>query len=399
MRIFVSKSKIKNYFLIIPFLQPEYFDQLPLIAHAYEGWKVLAVTYVLLAIFIKKEIAYVEKFFVCVAGIFVYQTVITFANSGNVRGSIVCMINIVGTGLVSYYLLNNNSYDFVCVLEKILFLLIFLNIVTVFTFPKGMYRMITTEGAWYSDQCWLLGFKNHILIFLFPCLLVNKIKCIVKNRVSAYDICLNILIIFTTIRVNCSTGIVGLVMWYFWVFLFFHIKGGDWIRTEYIVIPSVILAPLLVVFRIQTLFGVVIEKILGKNMTLSTRTLVWDAYLSILKSLKSLFGFGQEYMSVRFLKTKIVAGVNCHNGYLELLYRGGVVVIILFFIALYLMGRSLNILRNEEKYIYFACLAAISSLLLMAEAELIFFSSPLWFVFFIAAFIKKCNVRSGNIDI
>lgn len=397
MKINIEKVSLESFFLLFPLFQPEYFDQISMLRSVYDIWKVVAIVYVIFKVYFEHKDQFVSPFFISVLIMFSYQTIVTFAKDGNVKGSSILLLNIVGTCIIISYLSKRSILNTVLIMEKILFVHIICNLFTIILFPNGIYRISTAEGAWYSNLCWLLGFKNHILIYLFPALFANKLKCQIIGRSSLFDFILNFLVIVTTMLVDCSTGLAGVLFWYLGNIIFKCIGCIKTIRAQYIIGPLIILFPLLVVGRVQESFNFLIGTILKRDTTLTTRTLIWDAYISILSKGGLIFGYGQESLELRFLKTKIVAGVNCHNGYLEILYRGGGVMLLLFLFLLFLLGTRLNKIRLLHTNIYGVCLIGIGSLLLMAETELIFFSAPIWTIFSLASSICERQIMASKI--
>ncbi len=96
-------------------------------------------------------------------------------------------------------------------------------------------------------------------------------------------------------------------------------------------------------------FAPIIENVFNKKLTLSGRTLIWEkAYAEIAKS--PLIGYGCEPVDVSIVK--IILN-HAHNLYLEILYRGGIIGLLLFIIAFILISDKADRIKNNvlSKYL------------------------------------------------
>ena len=90
-------------------------------------------------------------------------------------------------------------------------------------------------------------------------------------------------------------------------------------------------------------FAPVIENVFNKKLTLSGRTFIWErAYAEIAKS--PLIGYGCEPMDLSI--EKIILN-HAHNMFLEIMYRGGIIALILFIIAFILISNKADRIKNN----------------------------------------------------
>lgn len=100
---------------------------------------------------------------------------------------------------------------------------------------------------------------------------------------------------------------------------------------------------LLSVGMIISYFAPVIQGILQKDVTLSRRTLIWErSYVAIKSAL--LTGYGFEPTAVSYAKITIN---HTHNLFVETLYRGGVIGIILLCISYLMLSIDANTTRGN----------------------------------------------------
>lgn len=115
------------------------------------------------------------------------------------------------------------------------------------------------------------------------------------------------------------------------------------------VLSGIIASILLVFTRFLSRFTSLIEGTLQKSITLSGRTNIWErAIFRILVS--PIIGYGNE--SVEMSTAKL--GINhTHNFILEILYRGGIIGLLLFMITLFACGKKSLEAKKSILYSFF----------------------------------------------
>lgn len=100
-----------------------------------------------------------------------------------------------------------------------------------------------------------------------------------------------------------------------------------------------------VVLRLQELFSFLIVDILHRDLTLTTRTVVWDKAFDVIES-APLFGYGLEDSVTAQIRFGTVE--SSHNFFLDQIYYGGVVALCLLVVGLYMVGRSLRKCHSKK---------------------------------------------------
>ena len=93
----------------------------------------------------------------------------------------------------------------------------------------------------------------------------------------------------------------------------------------------------IVIFRLQEMLSFIIVDILGKDLTLTGRTYIWDrAWYYIRKN--PIFGYGVESYIYRGAKMRLPdaypAGLHAHDRFIETIYRGGIILLVIYIIIL-----------------------------------------------------------------
>lgn len=130
--------------------------------------------------------------------------------------------------------------------------------------------------------------------------------------------------------------------------IFYKIKIFQFLTPFRSVLINIGISILVIFFHIQDLFGWLIVDILHKNMTLSSRTLIWaSAIQNILK--KPIFGYGTMQggrMSINRLSGRI--HFFSHNIFLEIVIQGGLVALFFYIIIYFFAGKTLKHFHKSD---------------------------------------------------
>lgn len=216
------------------------------------------------------------------------------------------------------------------------------NTVMVFLVPNGMY--LDADGI---RACWLLADDNtayawYIMastIALLYCYYIAKQMTVVSIMVWANAF------VFVFNR-QIATGMACQLVWAV-LFFGFHLR---WFRkllkarfTLYFVLGSFFL----VVINRKFIFSGIVDA-LGKEVTLTGRTLVWDKVLEVIAK-RPLLG-GGVYSSTQFYYLTGYNVLGPHNYILMLLLWGGAIATVLFILAYFFAYRT-NIDWKNTRYV------------------------------------------------
>ena len=140
-----------------------------------------------------------------------------------------------------------------------------------------------------------------------------------------------------------------------------------------------------------------IEDILGKNVTLTNRTVIWVKVISGIIQ-KPFLGHGiQEssnlfYIHIDFWNRVAVDGTySAHNQILQTLYEGGTIAIALIFSLLWHVGKEIKECSNDN--ISSICKLMLIVTLVMMLAESPGLDSLLIIVTLVSVFVKKMKIE------
>lgn len=210
----------------------------------------------------------------------------------------------------------------------------------------NLYDLLHTEknidGVFFSALGYDNDFTKYMLCACFIALLYNLITT-KKIRSMALIIGCHITIFYAGI----GTGIAALVAMDIVLMIRILKIGNTTVLQSFVVYLCAEF--LIVIARIQNLFSYIIVDLLGKDLTFTGRTDVWD------KSINRIFdhiliGHGDMDQMTEYL---ILGDVYCHNGFLELLFRGGIIHLMLFIAVIIIIDKTTK--KNLDRYTISIC--------------------------------------------
>ena len=259
--------------------------------------------------------------------------------------------NILGTFRAYYVILTLSLYldmglkeyafKITNILYKVLFIIIFVNFLTIILFPNGMYTTI------YYSTNWFLGYDNtHIAIYL-PAIMIMMIKKEISNK---WNINYFLLIGFITYSVFFCFSANSVVVYSIILFYILYREKIDQMHImnikNYIIMYLAIFLGI-VILRLQNLFSWFIVKVLGKNLTFTGRVHIWDRIIDLIKN-KFILGYGKEKNEIISAKLGHKSYSHAHNTILDILYKGGIVSLLIMSYIVYICSKELTKFKNNK---------------------------------------------------
>lgn len=249
----------------------------------------------------------------------------------------------------------NNKKKFLTTLENTFLILLLINFVTIILFPGGFY--LNSSG--YSSN-YFLGYDNNLITYIFPALALSFTNSYGENgKVGTKTIFLTLISLLSIIFTWSATGVVSMVIM-IGLFLIYSFKKKNFPIKKYIVI-ALILFVFIVLFRLQNIFGFIIEGWLKKDLTFTGRTYIWDIYINKIKQ-SILIGHG--IVDSKYLIQTLNAG-HAHNYFLQIIYQGGIMAFSMF-LGFFLTAVNKAKICNEKKYVGIVIFAYLISFIFEA---------------------------------
>lgn len=334
-------------FLALPHLKPPYLSTFPTIDIIIDVWRGISFIFVILWYILKKK-----QISIVVILAMAWQLSLllsTIYNQGAIYSCVVTSFSILS--IMLFYDIAQAYKEIFLSSQLFCFeLVIYINLITEFVFPAGMYL----NNGFPSGPNWFLGYYNGYTKYFIPALMfawLYKESTGKKWR----TLILFVGIVASTIIVFAGGQAVALAIMVF-VFLFF--KDITMIFNYYnywllhIIFVTVISLP-----KFQEIFIWFLNNILKKTSSYLTRARLWDkTFYFFLQS--PLIGYGVQTSSSRIAQYRLPYGIHAHNMLLELLYQGGIIGFILWIALIVVSGRIIYKYRNtlESKIIAIAFL-------------------------------------------
>lgn len=313
--------------LLIPFFKPSYIgSQIELLNKIFNICQIISMS-LILCLYIKREKC--SKFILSIVIFELTIVISTIINDAYIKESIFSMIQIISICMILEYGINTDSKNVMNALLCIYELLIFINFITIFMFPKGMYLQNITNAG----NNWFLGNDNQHIKYFITGICISIVYSInYYKKIKIRTIFLVLIVSVSVIIRKSATGIVGTIVLYLLIWSLIMSKQRYFLDIrKLLVIYSAIFFGV-VIFRLQNIFSYLIVNILEKDITFTGRTFIWDYTIRYFKQ-KPFLGYGVEETIIRLEKyanSNAINPVNAHNQLLEILYQGGIVLFIMF---------------------------------------------------------------------
>lgn len=212
-------------------------------------------------------------------------------------------------------------------LTYVLTFLVVVNLITMLAFPHGMY----VDDNW---QNYFLGYDNgHIVVFM-PALLLAERDAFFRKKNTLLII--NFVCIYISVFI-CRSGATLSAMAVLLVLLIairFQLFRRLFVNGKFVLAAVAAVFIFIVILRGQEVFAPLVTKYLGKDLTFTGRTFLWDKAFEIIRK---YFWFGEGdssavNTSTFTLHTQQLA--YAHNEILDILVRSGVIGLVLYMVCI-----------------------------------------------------------------
>ena len=275
--------------------------------------------------------------------------VITVHLQGNILLPLTSFISVYAIVVLVMCGVKSNAKVFLSAASAVYYTWLILNLLTIVIFPNGLYLY---HGS-YGNPCYLLGHRNTMIKVLLPGLLFVGLHDSVdfgKLRIKTwiYWLLMTVSVTLTwsvSALFGCLVMLLGLIL--------YRRTSRHLSLTTALVLTGVASAAL-VLFNVQNMFADFITNSLGRDLTLSGRTVLWDIITSYVRK-SPLIGYGIEDELTSSIKMMTsVDMVSSHNYILDTLYYGGVVASLLLFLSFRLLdSRNRQFSNSNEGYLIF----------------------------------------------
>ena len=332
-----------RYFIWLAFLasiQPDSLLQIPMGIEFINLITVLACGLVCLDVLVQKS--YREQISVgIILSVPVCLVLSTVLNRGNFSYSVKKVLMIMAVVMIAHKNLKINPSKFIRDLYWLFFGCIVIHFVTLLIFPAGMY---TSYYEYYNTMIpylrhWFLSTGNNYVIFVLPAFFLDRLRLRDEGKkTDVRSLLLWFMGFFGMIKSTATTSLAACALFVLFVIII------EWRNFP---TPSVLVYTLiglgLAVLLVYADLGAIIGNMLGTGpISFTGRTNIWK-HAAEWAAKNPIFGYGLEYEKILIPK---LGGSNvathCHNLYMDLFYRSGLLGLGCFLTMMVLSGFAIN---------------------------------------------------------
>lgn len=377
----MKKLMNQRWFIALVFMvlyKPAMFSQMPAL-HTFDTISnvfkimVIAVLGVWFVYFYQK----VSLFFVGIVFFEVWRVLATIYCGGNYTSLFLAIFNALAICLVVEMGLKTDPDALLDGASFTLGLFVLINFATILLFPQGMYEFNT------FTQNYFLGYRNNSIMLFFPAIIFSIVRSLRKyNKLTLSSFVITAVSFATVIIAFSATSVIGMTVFTLFLLLALINKMPNSLNIITYLAINIAYFFGVIILRLQEAFAFIIVDMLGRDLTFTGRTKIWDSALAAFAK-SPVFGVGEiENQASRDL----IGATHAHNYYLDLLYKSGLPGFLIFFAILIICGVALYRNRKNGK-IPFIVSGAICAFMIMLQSEAYYNIYYFFSILTLAAFI------------
>lgn len=377
----MKKLMNQRWFIALVFMalyKPAMFSQMPAL-HTFDTISnvfkimVIAVLGVWFVYFYQK----VSLFFVGIVFFEVWRVLATIYCGGDYTSLFLTILNALAICLVVEMGLKTDPDALLDGASFTLGLFVLINFVTIILFPQGMYEFNN------YTQNYFLGYRNNSIMLFFPAIIFSIVRSLRKyNKLTLSSFVITAVSFANVILAFSATSVIGMTVFTLFLLLALINKMPNFLNIITYLAINIAYFFGVIILRLQEAFAFIIVDMLGRDLTFTGRTTIWDGALAAFAK-SPVFGVGEiESQASRDL----IGATHAHNYYLDLLYKSGLPGFLIFFAILIICGVALYRNRKNGK-IPFVVSGAICAFMIMLQSEAYYNIYYFFSILTLAAFI------------
>ena len=321
----LNKIIYNNYFfcilLILPFVEPLYFTQIPAVNACFSYLKLAVMAFVIFDWFVSGRY---HKNFLFLGAFLLLDCVVTFLNEGNINQMVINAMTLMSMVILFSNGAKTGSVVFLRTVSTILDIMIVINFMVIVLYPSGIYNFDAVNHHYF------LGSRNVMMRTIFPgvCFSILRSKA-EHDRLSIRTWAVILISPASLVLVWSATALVGYGVFLIFLLLYVFDLFPKWMtfKTCLIILVTVFFA--IIVFKLQNIFSFLIVDIMHKDITFTGRVYLWDSCMNYIPQ-SFLFGYGMEYLEIIAGKLYLYTQYDsAHNFILDIFYQNGFVGVVL----------------------------------------------------------------------
>lgn len=277
----MKKLMNQRWFIALVFMvlyKPAMFSQMPAL-HTFDTISnvfkimVIAVLGVWFVYFYQK----VSLFFVGIVFFEVWRVLATIYCGGNYTSLFIAILNALAICLVVEMGLKTDPDALLDGASFTLGLFVLINFATVLLFPQGMYEFNT------FTQNYFLGYRNNSIMLFFPAIIFSIVRSLRKyNKLTLSSFVITAVSFATVILAFSATSVIGMTVFTLFLLLALINKMPNFLNIITYLAINIAYFFGVIILRLQEAFAFIIVDMLGRDLTFTGRTKIWDSALAAL---------------------------------------------------------------------------------------------------------------------
>lgn len=330
--------------LTLPHMKPPFLDRIPAWEMLFNGWRLVSFTVVVFWVLVVKRKISMIVIFISVWEVFLFIT--TALHQGEIYNSAVSAFSVLSIAFL-YDVAHDKEETFLSSQLFCFEIVIYANLISELLYPDGLYSEGTYLFTHYKN--WFLGYYNNHTKYFIPAIMFALLYA--EKKKSYLRITFLISTIFVSALLIWSGGVLTSLFIMLIVYTFFKNITRIFNYFSYWLL-HILFFLAVYVFRLQELLRWLVDSILGKWNSLTTRINVWKDTANLIAR-SPFFGYGIQSQFRRAAEVHYNHGIHAHNMLFEILYQGGGGGLCLWIIIVVVAGMRLYKYRNtgESKII------------------------------------------------
>lgn len=329
-----SKKVFIIFILLIAFFKPDCITSFYKVNYLYT-LLTLSVYIFLLIIYISRN--KVNKFDLFVLGYYGCLLLSTIINNGNVLKVISDASLNLGMLLIVDIFFKKDKIELFKALTIIFYTMMIFNTLSFILIPDGI-----TKTEYLKTPIYFLGIDNRFAFTYIPGLCIIMIYDYLLNKKITKISYIFFLLTYITFLYFWSAGaLLAETLFIFFYVIIYKMKKYNFTNKYFLIIIVSFIS--LVILRMQNLFEYLIVNILHKDLTLSSRTEIWDATIRIINNNKFL-GIGVQKSNFMI---RNISAFHAHSYFLNIVLQCGICGFTIYIIILYNVFKKLNKFKSE----------------------------------------------------
>ena len=322
--------------LTIPFFQISILmDTISVAGKMYSALQLIAGAAVVFLIYRKRAFSRISPLMLVFDALLLVMVIAGAVNGGGIKRPLQYAFGTLMYCLVVEYGILEDIRSYLQANIALFGILTVINMISILVFPHGMY-----VSMGYYWESWILGFKSGHIMYQMVLLFSAAMYAVLFEKKKWMIFRISVVLVFvSSMLANNRTATVVLIPMIIFGFFPRILEFTKVFNIAVYGVLGVLINLLFVVFRMQNLFSWLIVGILHRSINLTSRTVVWD---KAFKAIAEHPVIGHGYQDFQY--NPII--YTTHNEALEVLFKTGIIGLIIFLAAFVIV--SVRLFKNRK---------------------------------------------------